>query len=102
MDTATEKETEFTNSVNVDPSLGWFDVEVIIQDDKYALHVDGSYVGAVDSRNDIGDMVQDAAEVLVDIILANGNLHCEVEDMLRDTIDSICDDIVDEYGDADD
>lgn len=101
MDTATEKETEFTNSVSVDPSLGSYEIEVVMENDGFSLYVDTTLIGNVSKRNHLAYMVDDAADELVKMILSDGALHMEVEDLIQRSIDSICDDIVDEHGDSD-
>jgi len=101
MDTATDKQTEFTATVSVDPSLGSYGIEVVMEDDGFSLYVDTTLIGHVSKRNHLGYMVDDATAELVEMILSDGALHMEVEDLIQRSIDSICDEIVDEYGDSD-
>lgn len=101
MDTATDKQTEFTATVDVDPSLGSYGIEVIMEDDGFSLYVDTTLIGHVRKRNHIIQMAEVAASELIAMIMSDGALHMEVEDLIQRSIDSICDDIVDEYDDSD-
>lgn len=101
MDTATDKQTEFTATMDVEPSLGSYQIEVVMENDGFSLYVETALIGNVSKRNHLGYMVDDATRELVEMIMFDGALHMEVEDLIQRSIDSICDDIVDEYGDSD-
>ena len=93
MDTATDKQTEFTATVSVDPSLGSYEIEVVMENDGFSLYVDTALIGHVSKHDHLGYMVDDATAELVEMIMFSGDLHMEVEDLIQRSINSIRDDI---------